>query len=270
VPPKTSVEQLYGEIWADDSPAFAAELAQSLQPRGTDWLFELFTELGPQPGQLLVDVGARDAVHAIRLVREHGLRAIALDPVPHHVEVARKAVAEAGVDVEVVEAGIEAMPIDDAAADWIWCRDVLVHVDLARGFAECARILRPGGQMLAYVTCTTDLLEPREAAALFEAVAVVPESTEPAAIEQHAAAEGLTLVSSTPLGGEWRERMIEDGSWNPTEDLLQLSRLHRRERELVDRYGETRVAAFTADRTWGVYQLLGKLRPTVYLWRRDA
>ena len=44
--------------------------------------------------------------------------------------------------------------------------------------------------MLGYVTCATELLEQREAAALFEAVAVIPESTQRDAIEQHAAAAG--------------------------------------------------------------------------------
>src|SRR5207248_7640240 len=62
------------------------ELKRSLAPRGRDWLFELFAALGPQPGQLVVDVGARDARHAIRLVQEHGVRAVAVDPLPLHVE----------------------------------------------------------------------------------------------------------------------------------------------------------------------------------------
>jgi SAM-dependent methyltransferase len=258
VAPKTSVEKLYGEIWAEEGPA----LDESLNPRGTDWLFEAFAELGPRPGQLVVDVGARDAKHAIRLVRDHGLRAIALDPVAHHVELARRAVAEAEVDIEVVEAGIESMPIDDGAADWIWCRDVLVHVDLGRGLAECARILKPGGQMLAYVTCSTDALEPREAAWLFDAVAIVPESTDAGAIEMRAAEAGLTLVSKTELGSEWRERMLEDGTWSANDALLQLSRLRRSGANLDD----PRVAAYAADKVWGIYQLLGKTCPTVYVW----
>jgi ubiquinone/menaquinone biosynthesis C-methylase UbiE len=271
VAPKTSIQQLYGELWADENP-LDSELERSLEPRGTEWLFAAFASLGPQRGQLVVDIGARDAGHTIRLVREHGLRAIALDPVRHHVELADRAVSEAGLesDIEVLEAGIEAMPIADGTADWIWCRDVLVHVDLARGVAECARILRPGGQMLAYVTCATDLLEPSEAAALFGALAVVPESTQPDALGHHAAAAGLTLVSCTPLGGEWREWMIEEGLWDPGSDLLRLSRLHRREAELIERHGATPVAAFAAARVWGVYQLLGKLCPTIYVWRLDA
>ena len=256
--PKTSVEQLYGEIWAEEGPS----LGESLNPRGTDWLFEAFAELGPRPGELVVDIGARDAKHAIRLTRDYGLRAIAVDPVARHVELARRAVADAGVEIEVVQAGIEAMPIGDGAADWIWCRDVLVHVALARGFAECARILKPGGQMLAYVTCGTDLLEPREAAWLFDAVAVVPESTDPRLIEARAADAGLKLDSKTELGGEWRERMLEDGTWSANDALLQLSRLRRSGAKLDD----PRVAAAAADKVWGIYQLLGKTCPTVYVW----
>jgi len=267
----TSVEDLYGEVWADES-GLEAELQDSLDPRGTEWLFERFAELEPQPGQLVADLGARDAVHTIRLVQAYGLRGIALDPVPLHVERAQKAVADAGLGdaIDVVQAAVELMPVDDEAVDWIWCRDVLVHVDLARGFAECARILRTGGYMLAYVTCATPLLEPREANELFEALAIVPESMDPARVKSQATAACLTLVDEVALGGEWRERMIEDGSWDPGDDLIRLSRLDRREPELVARYGRAQVAAYLAGRRWGVYQLLGKLRPTVYLWRRDA
>ena len=92
----TSVRELY-ELWAGDRLS-TSELARSLEPRGTDWLFELFASLGPKPGELVVDVGARDARHAIRLVREHDLRAVALDPLPRHVELAQEAVAASGLD----------------------------------------------------------------------------------------------------------------------------------------------------------------------------
>ena len=102
------------------------------------------------------------------------------------------------------------------------------------------------------------------------AVAIVPESADPSVVESRAADAGLTLVSRTRLGGEWRERMIEDGSWDPSADLLRLSRLRRRETELLEHYGPERLAAYDAGRRWGVYQLLGKLCPTVYAWRRDA
>ena len=260
----TTVLELY-ELWAGES-ALAAELADSLDPHGTDWLFDFFASLDPQPGQLLVDVGARDGQHAIRLVREHDLRAVALDPLPHHVELAREAVAASGADVEVVEAAIEAMPFDDATVDWIWCRDVLVHVDVDRGLSECARVLAPGGQMVAYVTFATDLLEPAEAAFLSHALAL--RNLDPARLEAAAADAGLGLDRVVPIDGEWRERMIEDGEWDAGDTLLHLSRLRRREPELAARHGRAAVEAYVAGALWGVYQLLGKLRPTVYVWER--
>jgi hypothetical protein len=64
--------------------------------------------------------------------------------------------------------------------------------------------------------------------------------------------------------------MIEDGTWDVAETLLGLSRLRRRERELRDAYGEAAVAAYRGGQLWGVYQLIGKLCPTIYVWERNA
>lgn len=263
-----SVRELY-ELWAGESE-LDAELSRSLDPRGTEWLFDLFASLDPQPGQLLVDVGARDARHTIRLVREHGLRGVALDPLPRHVALAREAIAAAGLDSEldVREAPIESIPLPDASVDWIWCRDVLVHVDVTRGLAECARILAPGGRMVAYVTLATELLEPREAAWLADALALVPASLEAERIESAAANAGLEQVTDVRLGGEWRERMIEDSSWDAADALLRLSRLRRQQPELVATFGAAAVDAYAGGQLWGIYQLLGELCPTVYVWKR--
>jgi SAM-dependent methyltransferase len=242
----TGVRELY-ELWGAESyAALDAELSTSLDPRGRDWLFELFASLGPRPGDVVVDVGARDGKHLRRLVEKHGVEGIALDPVPQ------------GDDV--LEGTIEELPLGDASADWIWCRDVLVHVDVERGLAECARVLKPGGRMLAYVTLATGLLEPREAAWLEDACALA--TLDGARIEAAAAAAGLARVERVVLAGEWRERMIEDGEWDANEALLRLSRLRRR--------GATgsEAESYAADKVWGVYQLLGKLCPTVYLWER--
>ena len=256
----TGARQLY-ELWADESEIDAA-LARSLDPRGVDALYDAFAALGPRPGDLVLDAGARDAKHAIRLVRAHDVHAIALDPVPVHVEQARAAVAEAGLTdaIDVVEGAIEALPLADASVDWIWCRDVLVHVDAGRGLAELARVLRPGGALLAYVTLATDRLEPRERAELAEATAI---RTFDAGVLEHAAEKaGLTLRSVDPVGSEWRERMIEDGTWDPGEDLLQIARLRR------GNFTGAEAEAAWGGAVWGIYQLLGKTCPTIYVWER--
>lgn len=265
-----TVQELY-ELWAGtEYTDLKQELGRSLEPRSTDSLFRTFAELGPEPGGLVVDIGSRDGGAAIRLAREHGLRAVALDPVALHCERARQAVAEAGLDgeIEVVEGAIEELPLDAASVDWIWCRDVLVHADVERGLAECARVLRPGGSLVAYVTLATERLEPRETAELLAAGAVRPGSFTAAAIEQAAGKAGLTLHSVERIGSEWRERMIEDGDWDPAADLLALARSDRRRPDLVERHGAVAVDVARNGFLWGVYQMLGKLCPTVYVWER--
>ena len=78
----TKVRELY-EFWGAESyAALEAELGDSLDPRGRDWLFELFASLGPGAGDVVLDIGARDGKHLRRLVEEHGVEGIALDPVP--------------------------------------------------------------------------------------------------------------------------------------------------------------------------------------------
>jgi SAM-dependent methyltransferase len=266
----TPVQKLY-EVWAGDSGLREA-LAQSLDPRGTDWLFDVFAGLRPQAGDRVLDAGARDAVHAIRLVREHGVQAVALDPLPLHCALARERIGDAGFtdEVEVVEGALEELPFEDASFDWIWCRDVLVHVDADRGLAECARVLRPGGALLAYVTLATDRLDPEETDELVRALALQRASLDGAHLEAAAGAAGFVLRSIERLGSEWRERMLEDDAWDVRQDLLKLARLRRRGVEFVERYGEGAVDAAAGGLAWGVYQLLGKLCPTVYVWERRA
>jgi hypothetical protein len=137
-----------------------------------------------------------------------------------------------------------------------------VHVDGRRGLAECARVLRPGGALIAYVTLATERLEPRERAELVDAAAIA--SFDAGEVEAAADAAGLVLRSRERLGTEWRERMLEDGTWSATDDLLQLARLERG--DFVEQYGEAAVAAARGGLLWGIYQLLGKLCPTVYVW----
>ena len=263
-----SAAELY-EIWSRDSE-LRTTLQQSLEPRGTEWLFELFASLKPRPGDVLVDIGCRDAKHSIRLIREHGLRGYAVDPLPLHVEQAKAEVDAAGVDLTVLEGRIETLPFDNGSVDWIWCRDVLVHTDVRRGLAECARVLRSGRRMLTYVTLATEWLEPLEKSLLVAATALVPESLEAAHVEASARDAGFKEIAVHRLAGEWRERMIEDGTWDAAASLLMLSRLHRREDALVAAQGPAAVDAVRGGQLWGIYQLIGKLCPTVYVWERHG
>ena len=124
--------------------------------------------------------------------------------------------------------------------------------------------------MVAYVTLATDRLEAKEAAEVAASAAIVPESLSAAGIEAAAAGAGLVTRRVEPIGSEWRERMIEDGDLDTATGLLSIARIDRRRSELVERFGAEAVDIARNGFVWGVYQMLGKLCPTVYVWERSA
>jgi hypothetical protein len=122
--------------------------------------------------------------------------------------------------------------------------------------------------MLAYVNVGTELLAPAEARLLAEGAAAY--NLDAAAIEAAAAAAGFTTEQTIRVDSEWSERMLEDDEWDASDQLLRLSRLRRREAELVERFGASAVHAYLAGRLWPIYHLIGKLSGMVYVWRRSA
>jgi len=236
---KISSDELYGDLSGEDPSELEAALGRSLAPRAATMVYDEFAGLGVGPENLVLDAGARDAIHGIELVQRLGCRVIAVDPVPLHFERARGRVATAGLEdrIEVVQAGIESLPLEDASVDYIWCRDVLNHVELDRSLREFARVLRPHGAVLVYQTFAEQTCEPDEARRLFEATASVVQNMSAPFFETTASEAGFEIVRTDRIQGEWRERMLEDGKWDVTADLLALSRLNRRERDLVERHG---------------------------------
>lgn len=260
---------LYNDFWASEGE-LDVFCVTSLAPRSADMLYEHMASFGIAPGDQVLDIGSRDATYAIELAQRFGCRVVAIDPAPIHRGRAAVKVAAARLEgrIRVEVAGIEAIPVEDGAIDAIWCRDVLVHVDLVAGLRECARALRPGGRMLVYQTFGTDLIEPVEAARLYASMAIVPANMRESTFQEIAAQSGLTITARDVVGSEWRERWIEEGKTQMLEDLVAIARLRRRESDLVATYGRARYEATLGGRMWGVYQMLGKLQPTVYLLER--
>jgi ubiquinone/menaquinone biosynthesis C-methylase UbiE len=263
----TSIDELYGEVWGVDNSGLVADLTRSLNPRNPALLYEMFESLRVKPGARVLDVGCRDASHAVELARKFGCRVIAIDPIPLHLEKAKKLVSNVGLasQVEVKAGRIEALPLGDASVDHIWCRDMLLHVDLPQSFTECFRVLRPAGRMLIYHVFATGLCEPVEAERLSKALSFVPESMSENYFETAAQEVGFEIMSKEILDSEWREAEIEVGDQSLLNHLLYLARMRRAKAILIEKYGEVRYEVNYAGWLLGVYQMLGKLCPTVYV-----
>lgn len=101
-------------------------------------------------GATLLDLGAGTGIASYALARSGAALVYALEPDPG--ELGRAAIAQVadGLPIRMLDAFGEGIPLPDEAVDIVYARQVLHHTrDLRAALAECARVLRPGGVMLA-------------------------------------------------------------------------------------------------------------------------
>jgi SAM-dependent methyltransferase len=270
-----TVEEVYGTAFAEEE-AFEAALDQSLAPRGFDLLFDLVAGLGLPAGSTALDVGAREAYFCIELARRFGFTVHGIEPVRRHLDNAARAIeALAAAEPEIagritIHQGIaEHLPDPDASTDLIWCRDVLEHIkDLETAFREFRRVLRPGGHAVIYQMTATGWLTPAEAARLWPPGGIHASSVDPEHFEAAITASGLTIAQRIELHGEWREYAEEDGTGLTSRQLLWVSRMLRHRRAYEERFGTEAYEAMLTGNLWGVYQMIGKLNPRIYILSR--
>lgn len=116
-------------------------------------------------GAAVLDIGCGagiDSILAAHRVAPTG-SVVALDLLPEMLARTAAAAAEAGTpNVRPVQGLMEAIPLGDAAVDVVVSNGVInLSPRKARVFAECARVLRPGGQMcVSDITVDEDDLPP--------------------------------------------------------------------------------------------------------------
>ncbi len=269
-PKRVDVQTLYGELWGVDDTELDTFLKTTLHPRSTDSFYETFASLGVRSDQHVLDIGCRDASHAIRISEQLGCKVTAIDPVPLHLEQATKLVSESACRdrVKVKSGRIESIPLADESVDFIWCRDVMSHVNLMPALKQCYRVLKQGGHMLTYQTFATNGCEPDEFRFLCRALALVPENMARGHFEGSVAGAGFEVEQVDAVGSEWRENAMENGDSEIMTDLMSVARMRRRRDELIERFGRERFEAVYAGSIWGLYQMLGKLKPTVHVLRK--
>lgn len=137
--------------WDDMAAWFEKHHRADLEQQG-GMIWAFFPErelrlLGDVRGKDVLELGCGAARWAVALARA-GARVTGLDLSPRRLDQARAQIARAGVDVALVEASAEDVPLPDRSFDLIFC-DVgaMTFADPYRTVPEAARLLRPGGRL---------------------------------------------------------------------------------------------------------------------------
>lgn len=106
----------------------------------------------------VVEVGAGAGVDAIEFAR-FGANVIAIEPTENGVETTREHADEAGVEIDVYQAGGEDMPLNDDVADLVYSFGVLHHIpDITPVMEEITRVMKPDGEFVGMVYNQDSLL----------------------------------------------------------------------------------------------------------------
>jgi SAM-dependent methyltransferase len=266
-PKPVTVDEMYDGDW--DWDAAVATVDRSLDPRPGSSIIDMFGALGPGPGDVVLDIGGRDARHGLEMAERFGCRVMSVDPAEANIADAKVAISEheCGHLVEAVHSFIEEIPADDGFFDFGFSRDMFAHVaDAGPALAECVRVLAPNALMLFHQVFATDLLEPIEADQVFGHTAAVPERFSVSGFEEAVEAAGLTIENVDVVGSAWNEASQEAGT--APNYLLQVSRLRRNRDALVEEIGEVAYRVVYGNALWSINQMLGKLESRVYTLRR--
>ena len=108
------------------------------------------------PGDVL-EVGPGDGLFAERVARATSANVVAVDISPRMVELTQSR----GIDVQLGD--VEALPFADAAFDCVVANWVLyLAPDLDRALSEVARVIRPGGRLVAGTVAADTFAEVRQ------------------------------------------------------------------------------------------------------------
>jgi ubiquinone/menaquinone biosynthesis C-methylase UbiE len=139
--------------WNADADAYQARHRQEQQRiagGGMGWGSWSIPEselrvLGEVAGRDVLDLGCGSAQWSIALARA-GVRPVGLDLSEQQLQLARRLIAEAGVQVRLLHASAEAVPLAAASFDIVFCdHGAMNFTDPYRTVPEVARLLRPGG-----------------------------------------------------------------------------------------------------------------------------
>lgn len=170
------------------------------RPSALDWLLD---GLAPDPGDLMIDIGAGLGGPSAYAAERTGVRPVLAEPEPDACRAAARLFG-----APVVQADATALPFADGAVSHAWCLGVLCTVGGPAAqramLGELRRVLKPGGRagLLVYLA-TTDRLDDPPAGNHFPSRAQLTALIGSAGLTETAAADEASLE---PPPASWRER----------------------------------------------------------------
>ena len=145
-------ERVRQEYATEDGLRARASIYEAVSgPDARELAFQAVREAAPRH---VLEVGCGWGEFAERLRVELRVDVVAVDLSPRMVELAR----ERGVDAR--QGDVQDLPFEDASFDVVVANWMLYHVaDLERGLSELARVLRPGGRLVAATNSLDHLSE---------------------------------------------------------------------------------------------------------------
>ena len=148
---------LVAREYADETRLRRRAAAFTGQATGEDARVSLVAAVSAARPRRVLEVGCGWGELAVWIARDTEAEVVAIDLSPRMVELARSR----GVDARVAD--VQDLPFADASFDVAVAAWMLYHVpDLDRGIAEVARVLRPGGRLVASTNSRFHLMELRE------------------------------------------------------------------------------------------------------------
>lgn len=210
--------------------ATLSDLANRAQERHTEYHI---ATLGLKAGEQLLDVGSGTGLPAIRIAEHSGGRVTSITPSRTQVAQATRLAESMGFAdrVKFQLGNVMALDFTDESFDAAMAIDVFAHLsDRRLGFAEVARVLRPGGYFMMSEFTVRGTPDPEELAAYTRTWCCMPPVT-PAQTMETAANSGFELVKV--------ESMVQNCAVSG--ELMGILYADRHD-EIVARYGAELVA----------------------------
>ena len=148
---------LVAEEYADEGRLRRRASAYTGESTAVDARIPIVAAVAAAEPRRVLEVGCGWGELAAWLARDTGAEVVATDLSPRMVELAR----ERGVDARLAD--VQELPFADGEFDVAVAAWMLYHVpNLDRAFAELARVLRPGGRLVAVTNSRYHLMELRD------------------------------------------------------------------------------------------------------------